>query len=62
MISQQEKQKRVDSVQFAMGSVRLEGVVLPNEVLVLNKKFIDGEINNEEHTRLLIDFAMSMED
>lgn len=62
MISAEEKQKRVESVQFAMGSVRLEGVVLPNEVLVLNNKFIDGEIDNEEHTRLLIDFAMSMEE
>lgn len=62
MISVTEKQKRVEAVQFAMGSVRLEGVVLPEEIMVLNQKFIDGEIDNAEHTRLLIDFATKMKD
>lgn len=62
MISVTEKQKRVEAVQFAMGSVRLEGVVLPEEIMVLNQKFIDGEIDNTEHTRLLIDFATNMKD
>ena len=62
MISVDEKQKRVEAVQFAMGSVRLEGVVLPEEVLILNTQYINGENNNEEHTRLLIDFATNMKD
>lgn len=60
MISEEEKQKRVESVQFAMGSVRLEGVVLPKEILVLNDQFIEGKIDNEYHTRLLIDLVTNM--
>lgn len=62
MISTDEKQKRAEAVQFAMGSVRLEGVILPEEVLSLNTRFINGEIDNAEHTRLLIDFAINMKD
>ena len=48
MITEQEKQKRIQAINFARGSVRLEGVILSKEIEELNKKYINGEYSDEE--------------
>lgn len=52
MITEQEKQRRKKVIDFARGNVRYEGVILSPEVEILNQKFINGEISNEEHSTL----------
>jgi len=45
LISDEEKAKRKKTVDFAEGSSRLEGVILPPEIKALNQQYINGEIN-----------------
>lgn len=54
-ISEQECQRRSEAVRRARNSVRLEGVVLDAEIEALNARFIAGEIDSAEHTRLGIE-------
>jgi len=51
-ITDQERARRREAVEFARGSVRFEGIVLSPEALALAERFINGEITLEEHTRL----------
>lgn len=53
-ISQQEQALRKNAVDFARGSVRLEGVTLSQRMEALNLDFIVGRINNEVHTKLCL--------
>ena len=53
-ISEQERQRRSEAIRKARNSVRLEGVVLDAEIEALNQRFIDGEIDKAEHTRLIL--------
>lgn len=53
-ISEQERQQRSEAIRKARNSVRLEGVVLDAEIEALNQRFIDGEIDKAEHTRLIL--------
>lgn len=48
-ISEQERARRKASIDNARGSVRLEGVVLSQEVERINQRFIDGELTRQEH-------------
>lgn len=54
MITEQEKQRRKKVIDFARGNVRYEGVILSPEIEILNQKYINGEISNEEHSKLCI--------
>lgn len=57
-IRAEEHAKRQRAVDFARGSVRLEGFVLGPEVEELNRRFIEGELTSGEHvaeTRRLYD-------
>lgn len=57
-ISAGERVKRQRAVDFARGSVRLEGFILGPEVEELNRRFIEGELTSDEHvaeTRRLYD-------
>ena len=44
LISDEEKARRKKEVDFAVGSSRLEGVILPPEIEALNAQYINGEI------------------
>ncbi len=54
-ISEQERQRRSEAIRKARNSVRLEGVVLDAEIEALNQRFIDGDIDKAEHTRLILE-------
>lgn len=54
MISLEEKQKRENIINFARGNVRYEGVVLSNEIESINQRYINGEIDKIEHSKLCV--------
>lgn len=45
-----ERTQRLEAVEFARLSVRLEGIVLSEAVELINQRFIDGELTRAEHT------------
>jgi hypothetical protein len=47
-ISDEERQKRLEAVNFARGSVRLEGFILSAEEMAENERYIAGEITIED--------------
>ena len=50
-ISDDERASRQAAINFARGSVRLEGIILPPEMETINTAFINGEIDDDEHQR-----------
>ena len=49
-ISDDERQRRQKAVDYARGSVRLEGFVLDDDINALNQRYVDGELTSEELT------------
>lgn len=54
-ISPEERARRQEAVDYARGSVRLEGFILTPFAEELNRRFIDGEITGAEMTAALLD-------
>jgi hypothetical protein len=50
LISAEESARRKAAIDYARGSVRLEGFVLDAEVEQLNQRYISGEISGDEHS------------
>ena len=48
-IPAEERARRQKAVDFARGSVRLEGFTLSEEVEAINRRFVDGELTSAEH-------------
>ena len=48
-IRAQERANRIAAVNYARGSVRLEGFILSEEVEEINRRFINGELSVDEH-------------
>ena len=48
LISEQERARRKKTVDFARGSVRLEGHFLKPETEKLNQRYINGELSQAE--------------
>lgn len=49
-ISDDERQRRQKAVDYARGSVRLEGFVLDDDINALNQRYVNGELTSEELT------------
>ena len=49
-ISEQERTRRKAAIDYARGSVRLEGFVLNEAAEELSRRYIDGEITSAEHS------------
>ncbi len=49
-ISDGERQRRQKAVDYARGSVRLEGFVLDDDINALNQRYVNGELTSEELT------------
>ena len=56
-ISIEESVSRKAAIDFARGSVRLEGVVLSPEIEAINQQYVDGHIDAD--TRRALSFAAS---
>lgn len=54
LITAAERARRIEAINFARGSVALEGGKLSAEVERLNARFIEGEIDSAEHTAAII--------
>jgi hypothetical protein len=53
-ISPEERARRKAAVDYARGSVRLEGFILSPFAEDLNRRYIDGEITSAEKIALLL--------
>ncbi len=49
-ISNDERCRRQKAIDYARGSVRLEGFTLDLDIEVLNQRYIDGELTRAELT------------
>lgn len=52
-VDDQERARRKAAIDFARGSVRFEGFVLPPEIEEVNRRFIAGELNDDEFIRAI---------
>lgn len=58
-ITEQERKRRKAAIDFARGSVRYEGIILPPEVEEINRQFINGEITGKQHIAAIDAFALN---
>jgi ferric-dicitrate binding protein FerR (iron transport regulator) len=49
-LTEEERARRKAAIDYARGSVRLEGFVLNDAAEELNRRYIDGEITSAEHS------------
>ena len=47
-VSEAERARRIEAVNFGRGSVRYEGGILTDEIERINMRFIDGEMTVDE--------------
>lgn len=59
-ISDDERALRLQAINSARASCRLEGVVLPVEIEELNRQYVDGELSTSEHVKKVIEAADAM--
>lgn len=57
MISDDERDRRRQSVDQARASVRLEGTILPAAVEEINARFVVGEISAAEYVASVLAYA-----
>lgn len=48
LISKAEMERRKSAVEYAQNSVRLEGIILIDEIKTLNERYINGEIGIQD--------------
>ena len=60
-ISAEEKRRRESVIAFARGSVRFEGISLDDDMEAINTRYINGEIDNAEHSRLCLQYIDSLQ-
>jgi len=53
-ISAEERARRKAAIDYARGSVRLEGFIVSPFAEDLNRRYIDGEISREELTAAIL--------
>ena len=53
-ISAEERARRKAAIDYARGSVRLEGFVVSPEVEAMNRRYSDGEITRAELTAAIL--------
>ncbi|MEE3504539.1 antitoxin VbhA family protein [Acidiphilium acidophilum] len=53
-ITEAERARRKEAIDFARGSVRLEGFILDEATERLNARYVAGEITRQELTREIV--------
>jgi len=48
LISAEERERRIEAVNYARGSVRLEGFILSADTEALFQRYVDGELTLAE--------------
>lgn len=59
-ITAEERALRLRAIDSARASVRLEGTILPVEIEILNRQYVDGELSTSEHVKRVIEAADAM--
>ncbi|MFC0323387.1 antitoxin VbhA family protein [Gallibacterium melopsittaci] len=54
MITEQEKIKRRNEVEYAKASVELEGIYLSDQLLAISEEYIQGKLTSQEYTNKLL--------
>lgn len=54
-IEAEERARRKAAIDYARGSMRLEGFVFDEAVEEVNRRYIDGKINSAAHSAALLD-------
>ncbi|MFC0308787.1 antitoxin VbhA family protein [Gallibacterium trehalosifermentans] len=54
MITEQEKIKRRNEVEYAKASVGLEGIYLSDQLLAISEEYIQGKLTSQEYTNKLL--------
>jgi len=54
MIAPDERQRRQKAIDFARGSVRLEGFVISAEAEAIGRQFVDGEMTLPEYVAAIL--------
>lgn len=50
IISDDERRRRQKAIDYARGSVRLEGFILDPDIEALNQRYVEGELTRAELT------------
>ena len=53
-ISDEERRSRQKAVDYARGSVRLEGFILGPDIDALNQRYVEGELTSDELTAAIL--------
>ena len=53
-ISDEERRSRQKAVDYARGSVRLEGFILGPDIDALNQRYVEGELTSDELTAAIM--------
>ena len=53
-ITEEERQKRIEAIGYAVASVGLEGFVLGEDELKLHQAYIDGDLTFEERKTITL--------
>lgn len=59
-ISTDERKLRMEAVNHARASSRLEGVIVPPEIEKMNRQYVDGEFSTSEYVKRVIEAADAM--
>ena len=54
MIEPEERQRRQAAIDFARGSVRLEGFVISDEAEAIGRQFVEGEMTLPEYVAAIM--------
>ena len=52
-ISEEERARRQEAIDYARGSVRLEGFVISEEAEAINQRYVAGEMTSDEHSKAI---------
>lgn len=56
-ITAEERALRLRAIDSARASVRLEGTILPVEIEIINRQYVDGKLTTSEHVEKVIEAA-----
>lgn len=57
VITDKERALRIEAVDYARASIRLEGFVLDDEIERLNTLYVDGLLTSAEHSAAIVEWC-----
>lgn len=60
LISTEERNLRMEAVNHARASSRLEGIIVPPEIEEMSRQYVDGEFSTSEYVKRVIEAVDAM--